>query len=70
MRHCDCGCGVLVSWTGGPSQDKIAAIQARTHTDKEERRRYYRDRSGGWKRLRSAADFAELNLLIGEPCQR
>lgn len=53
----------LAVWHGRPDHHFIYAIFSRTMTD-DSGRRFYRDGGGSWRRLKSSADFLELNRIL------
>lgn len=55
-------------WRGPPSTGVIRLIQSLTAKDSQDRLYYLVN--GGWKRLRTDADYAELNRLVADGKER
>lgn len=55
--------GVDITYRGGPSQNRIRAIQRTCYTD-DRGLRWYRAKDGSLRRLKSADGFAALNRLL------
>jgi hypothetical protein len=51
-------------WHGSPNRIILRAIFAHTYVDQQGRRYYRQSPTDGWRRLRSAEEFAELNAVI------
>jgi len=52
------------NWDGPPSRYITKVILRLTHVDKQGRRFYRLSPTSPWKRLRTPADFAELNEVV------